>query len=107
RRRSTAEPCPPWLIVSSVINILPLKAQVKHWVTPSPPRHYPLKFEITFCVRGVKTAPCGVPCLVSDHWPSSDTPALSHFWIRRSILRSATLCSTNFTVHSGLMLSKK
>jgi hypothetical protein len=35
------------------------------------------------------TAPCGVPCFVSDHWPSSDTPALSHFWIRRSILRSA------------------
>src|ERR1035437_9314728 len=55
RRRSTAEPCPPWLIVSSVINILPLKAQVKHWVTPSPPRHYPLKFEIAFCVRGVNS----------------------------------------------------
>ena len=35
------------------------------------------------------TAPGGVPCFVSDHWPSSDTPALSHFWIRRSILRSA------------------
>src|ERR1039457_7629122 len=54
KRRSTAEPCPPWLIGSSVINILPLKAQVKHRVTPSPPRHYPVKFEITFCVRGVK-----------------------------------------------------
>ena len=53
RRRSTAEPCQPWLIASSVIRILPLKAQVKHRVTPSPPRHYPLKFEITFCVRGV------------------------------------------------------
>jgi len=53
KRRSTAEPCPPWLIGSSVINILPLKAQVKHRVTPSPTGHYPVKFEITFCVRGV------------------------------------------------------
>ena len=51
------------------------------------------------------TAPCGVPCFVSDHWPSSDTPALSHFWIRRSILRSATRCSMNFRLHLWLMLS--
>src|ERR1039457_4991352 len=58
KRRSTAEPCPPWLIGSSVINILSLKAQVKHRVTPSPPRHYPVKFEITFCVRGVIAHPC-------------------------------------------------
>jgi len=27
---------------------------------------------------GETTAPCGVPRFVSDHWPSSDTPALSH-----------------------------
>jgi hypothetical protein len=36
--------------------------------------------EVIFCVRGVITAPCGVPTLLSDHWPSSDIPALSHFW---------------------------
>jgi homoserine acetyltransferase len=46
-------PCPPWLIGSFVINTLPLKTQVKHRVTPSSPRHYPLKFEITLCVKGV------------------------------------------------------
>jgi DNA-binding CsgD family transcriptional regulator len=61
----------------------------------------------TLASSGEATAPCGVPSLVSDHWPSSDTPALSHFWIRRSILRSATRCSINFIVHSRLMLSKK
>ena len=56
--------------------------------------------KITFCVSGVATAPCGVPSFVSDHWPSSDTPAFSHFRIRRSILRSATRCSMNFIVHA-------
>src|SRR4051794_32276290 len=35
--------------------------------------------EITFCVRGVFTEPCGVPTFVSDHSPSSDTPAFNHF----------------------------
>src|ERR1700724_3400298 len=49
---------------------------------------------------GEATAPCGVPLFVSDHWPSSDTPAFSHFRIRRSILRSATRCSMNFKAHS-------
>src|SRR5689334_12059271 len=63
--------------------------------------------EITFCVRGVITEPCGVPTLVSDHSPSSDTPAFSHFWMRRSIRRSATRCSMNFIVHSWLILSKE
>jgi RNA-directed DNA polymerase len=52
-RHSVASPCPLWLIEPSVINILPLKAKVKHQVTSSPPLHYPQKFEITFCVRGV------------------------------------------------------
>ena len=41
------------MIGSSAINILPLKAQVKHRVTGSPTHHYPLEFEITLCVRGV------------------------------------------------------
>src|ERR1700728_6414 len=42
-----------------------------------------------FASSGEATAPCGVPTSVFDHFPSSDTPAHSHFWIRRSILRSA------------------
>ena len=57
RRCSTAEPCPLWSIGPSVINILPLKTQVKRRVTSSPTRHCPFKFEITFCVRGVITVP--------------------------------------------------
>jgi hypothetical protein len=32
---------------------------------------------------GEMTAPFGVPTLVSDHAPSSDTPAVSHFLISR------------------------
>jgi hypothetical protein len=43
---------------------------------------------------------------VSDHAPSSLTPAFSHFWIRRRMRRSATRCRTNCIVHSWLMLSK-
>src|SRR5713226_2240992 len=50
---SAAEPFLLWSNVSSVINILLLKAKVKHRVASSPTPHYPLKFEITFCVRGV------------------------------------------------------
>src|ERR1035438_9893430 len=53
KRHSTAELSPPLSTVSSAINVLPLKAQVKHWDTTSPTPHYPFKFEITFCVRGV------------------------------------------------------
>src|ERR1035441_1392967 len=60
-----------------------------------------------FASSGEITAPCGVPTLVSDHWPSSDTPAFNHFWIRRSIRGSATRCSTNFTAHSCDKLSKE
>jgi len=41
------------LIGPFAINVLPLKTQVKHRVTGSPTPHYPLEFEITFCVRGV------------------------------------------------------
>src|SRR6266436_2035351 len=44
---------------------------------------------------GEITDPCGVPVFVSDHLPSSITPALSHFWISRRIRGSATRCSTN------------
>src|SRR5437868_13748861 len=36
----------------SAINVLPLKTQIKHRATSSPPLQYPLKCEITFSVRG-------------------------------------------------------
>src|ERR1017187_7158194 len=38
----------------------------------------------TFASSGDTTAPCGVPTFVSDHSPSSDTPAFSHFLMSRS-----------------------
>src|ERR1035437_60876 len=56
-RRLAAEPCPLWSIGPFAINVLPLKAQVKDRVTRSPTPHHPLKFEITFCVRGVQSLP--------------------------------------------------
>ena len=49
----------------------------------------------------------GVPTFVSDHCPSSDTPAVSHFLISRNILGSAILSPINSTSFSWLMLSKK
>src|ERR1019366_1190948 len=56
---------------------------------------------------GETTALCGVPTFVSDHRPSSETPAFNHFWIRRSIRRSATRCSMNFIVHSWFHVVKE
>src|SRR6516225_1954362 len=53
--------------------------------------------QITFCVRGVITEPCGLPVFGSDHMPSSITPAFNHFWISRRMRGSATRCSTNLT----------
>jgi RNA-directed DNA polymerase len=52
-RRSAAELFPLWSNASSVINILPLKAKVKHRVPCSPTCDCPFELEITFCVRGV------------------------------------------------------
>ncbi len=51
------------------------------------------------------TAPCGVPTVVGDHSPSSDTPALSHFFRSLSIFGSAIRWARNFSSHSWLMLS--
>src|SRR5947209_4778261 len=45
-------------------------------------------------------APCGVPTFVSDHSPSSLTPAFNHFWIRRCMRLSATRCWMKRIVHS-------
>src|ERR1700751_2647913 len=107
KRRSDAGPFPPCSNASYVINILPLKTKIKHKVPCSPSRHCPFELEITFCVRGVTTDPCGVPVSVSDHLPSSSTPDLSHFWIRRRMRRSATRCSMNRITHVLSRLSKK
>src|SRR6202521_6396431 len=52
-RRSAAEPFPLWSSAPYVINILPLKAKVKHRVPCSPTRDCPFELKITFCVRGV------------------------------------------------------
>ena len=52
-RRSAAEPSPLWLSASYAINVLPLKAEIKHSVPCSPSRNCPFELEITFCVRGV------------------------------------------------------
>ena len=41
-------------------------------------------------------APCGVRSTVSNQSPSSMTPSLSHFWIRRRTLLSAIRCSGPF-----------
>jgi hypothetical protein len=70
-------------------------------------RRQPFQLHTIGIGLGKTTAPCGVPSFVSDHWPSSDTPAFSHFRIRQSILRSATRCSMNLIVHSWLRLSKE
>src|ERR1700675_4437715 len=85
-QHSTSEPCSFWLIGSSVINVLPLKAQVKHRITGSPTHHYPLEFEITFCVRGVITPPWGTPffpvafrIILSKDIPPSSCPRRATF----------------------------
>src|ERR1700680_3850397 len=92
-RCSTLEPCPLWWIESSVINILPFKTTVKYWRTTPPACDHPFKLEVTFCVRGVLTPPCGVPRLRSIVVPSSCTiGAFSHL----SMYSSAHLHVTCF-----------
>jgi hypothetical protein len=103
-RRSAAELLPLlWNASSAInvsfdINVLPLKTQINQRVPGSPSRDYSFKLEITFCVRGVITEPCGVPVCGSDHWPSSITPAFNHFRIRRRMRGSATRCSMNWII---------
>src|SRR5205809_5422914 len=100
-RRSVAGPFRPWLIASYVINVLPLKTKVKHGVPCSPSRNRPFELEITFCVRGVMTPPCGVPCFARLHFSRllppfpgvlsfSTTGVCSHIRISFSTDRSAT-----------------
>jgi len=52
-QHSAAEPSPFWSSALYVINILLLKAKVKHRVLCSPARDYPFELKVTFCVRGV------------------------------------------------------
>src|SRR5467141_4080908 len=56
---------------------------------------------------GEITEPCPVPLSLTVTIPSSSTPALSHFWIRRMMRLSPTRCSTKRISHSWLTVSKK
>jgi RNA-directed DNA polymerase len=47
---------------------------------------------------GIADAPCGDPSRVSDQFPSSITPALSHLRMRRRTRLSAIRCSRNFSI---------
>src|SRR5438874_12793044 len=102
-RHSFGELSRPWLNAPFAINILLFTTQIKQFIPFSPPCNCSYELKITFCVRGVSTAPCGVPTFVSAHSPSSDTPAFNHFWISPSIRPSVTRCSMNFIVHSWLI----
>ena len=52
--------------------------------------------QVRTCVGGVTGAPCGEPCGVSDHVPSSMTPAASHLSTSRRTRLSAIRCPRNF-----------
>src|ERR1700758_4984577 len=56
-RRSAVEPSPFWSSASCDISVLPLKAEIKQWVSSSPSLNCSLELEITFCVRGVSKLP--------------------------------------------------
>src|SRR5260370_25800093 len=75
-------------------------------MNPPPARHDPLEFEITFCVRGVITAPCGEPMSLDVHSAPSITPAFSHLRITRIMRGSPIRCSTKRMSHSRLIESK-
>src|SRR5271167_3898368 len=51
--------------------------------------------------------PWTAPSVLRVRFPSSSTPALSHFWISRTTRSSAIRCSRNFTIHSCFITSKK
>src|SRR5258708_24586782 len=48
-QRSTSGPSPFGWSAAYVINILPLKAQIKRRVSRSPPLYHPFKLEVCFC----------------------------------------------------------
>src|SRR6266446_4069764 len=58
---SAGEPSPSWSNGSCDITVLLFTTKIKQCVPFSPPHNCSFKLEIAFCVRGVTTAPCGVP----------------------------------------------
>src|SRR3954454_343178 len=60
-----------------------------------------------FARTGEITDPCPVPLSLTVTTPSSRTPALSHFRIRRMMRGSATRCSRKRTSHSWLTASNE
>src|SRR5207253_8131745 len=95
-RHSAGEPSPSWSNGSCDIIVLLFTTKIKQCVPFSRPHNSSFKLEIAFCVSGVSGPPCGVPRSVFDHCPSSDTPALNHLPMRRSIRRSELRCLTKF-----------
>src|SRR5918996_984981 len=78
RQRLTAAPCAPLSLGSCDIKVMLFTTQVKHR-SLTPPDDHPVKLEVTFCVRGVMTPPCGAPLVRSTSVPSGHcTGARSH-----------------------------
>ena len=61
-QRLAVGPCAPSSLEPRDVNIFLFTTQIKHWSVP-PARDHALKLKITFCVPGIITAPCGVPCV--------------------------------------------
>src|SRR4029077_7061873 len=81
-------------IASCDIIVLLLATQIKH-KSGTPIHDGPLKAEVTFCVQGVITPPCGVPCSLGWTAPSSKTPGFNQRRIKLIRRGSPTRCSTN------------
>src|SRR4029077_17325065 len=81
-------------IASCDIIVLLLATQIKH-KSGTPIHDGPLKAEVTFCVQGVITPPCGEPSVVRRKEPSSTAPAFSHLSIILRMTPSVTRWSRN------------
>ena len=92
--------------VTLATRILLFKTQIEHRYPCAPITNHTFKAEVTFCVRGVITAPCPVPLSLTVTTPSSRMPTLSHFWIKRMMRRSPIRCSRKRTSHCWLISSK-
>src|SRR5215469_550676 len=76
----------------------------------STPRLYPQVehvVQVDVSQQRRSTSALGVPSPTRIRFPSSSTPAFSHFWMSRTTRRSAIRCSTNLTSHSWESPSKK
>src|SRR5262245_22344183 len=100
-RHSPAAPSPPWWRETCDTTIVLFTTQIKHRLG-MPADDHTLKLEVTFCVRGVATPPCGVPrvaffpplCRRFPRSSVSSTGAFNHILIRCSILPSLTRRAT-------------